>query len=74
MKVDLTKVEIKDLVKELNDRKKVMIPEIVETINDNIQLLKELGIEIEDSSDCDYVFDRFKITSDGNIEFETIYR
>lgn len=71
MKIDLTKADIKDLVKEIEKRKKKMLPEIVENINENIKLLKELGVEIVDNMDCDYRLDEISIDKNGDVVFTT---
>lgn len=72
--MDLKKVDLKDLIQEVDRRKKIIIPEIVKNINENIELLKSMGIEIEDNSDCDYILENLSINSNNVVVFNTEYR
>lgn len=40
-------ISTKDLIKEINKRKKKEVPELVETMNNALKTLKEFGIDIE---------------------------
>ena len=72
--MDLKKVDLKELIQEVNRRKVEMIPKIIKDINKNIELLKSMGIEIVDSGDCDYVLNNLAVKSNNEVEFNTEFR
>lgn len=66
--VDLTKVDLEDLIKEIELRKQNEVPQLIEQINENLKKLKGLGIVFCDVDDSDYV-----LTSVDEYESGTLY-
>lgn len=74
MKVDLTKVSLDHLLKEVENRRKQEIPKIVKRLNEDIKALKQLGVKIYDASDSDYRLDEVLLNENGDLEFKTVDR
>ena len=74
MNVDLTIVSLEELVKEVEHRKKKLIPEIIDRINKDIKYLMDLGVDIVDAGDCDYKLSEITIENDGTVEYNSIYK
>lgn len=74
MKIDLKEIPTKELLKEIEYRKKNAIPEIVKNLNENIKMLSELGVKIYDSCDNDYRIDKIDVNKDGEVNFHTVER
>ena len=74
MNVDLTIVSLEALVKEVEYRKKKLIPEIIDRINKDIKYLMDLGVDITDAGDCDYKLSEITIENDGTVEYNSIYK
>lgn len=73
-KMDLAKVSIDDLLKELDKRKKKTVPTLVKRINDDIKALEQLGVKIYDAGDDDYRLDEVLLKENGDLEFKTVER
>lgn len=74
MNVDLTIVSLEELVKEVEHRKKKLIPEIIDRINKDIKYLMDLGVDITDAGDCDCKLSEITIENDGTVEYNSIYK
>lgn len=71
--VPVEELPIEILIAEVERRKKLIIPELIDSINENIKELKRYGVNIMDSKDYDFTLLEIVPVDDGVHDFETYY-
>lgn len=74
MKIDISNVPVEQLLKELENRKKEIVPKIVEEMNNNLKTLETLGVKIYDINDDDIRMTNIQISNEGKLVFNCIER
>lgn len=68
---NLSKLDTIDLINELEKRKSIEVPKLIDQINNNLKVLKGLGVVFYDAEMSDYILSSVDQYSSGNLYFHT---
>lgn len=66
IKIDLSKIDTKELAKELETRRSLRVEEIAKEFSNLLEECSMLGVRIYNENDSDYILDKNSFSVDGN--------